>query len=241
MPIATSSGSRPVEDSSVTQVTAGHNPGAGERDGAPSISTAIGLLFQSSRARTRPPVDYRLAPTTTARFVGLAVVGLAVRDVRRYGGGRDRRAEPGRSCWSCCVVGLAGVFTLGWYLRSRGWVLRCTDDGYRVRMVRGAGVTEARWADVEDAVTTTRHDVACVVLRLRDGGTTTIPVGVLAVDKEQFVRELQARLQRASGLRPWRGRERPPPADSAGDARRLVACPALSRRRRLVRSMAPAC
>ena len=51
-------------------------------------------------------------------------------------------------------------------------------------------------------MTTYRHDVACVELRLRDGRTTTIPVGVLAVDREEFVRELQARLQRGHGLRP---------------------------------------
>ena len=69
--------------------------------------------------------------------------------------------------------------------------------------MRGAGVNEARWTAVEDAVTATRHDVPCVVLRLRDGRTTTIPVGVLAVDKEQFVRELQERLQSARGLRPY--------------------------------------
>ena len=99
------------------------------------------------------------------------------------------------SAWSGCL-------TLGWWLRSRAWVLRCTDDGYRVRLVRGAGVTEARWSAVEDAVTTHRHDVACVELRLRDGRTTTIPVGVLAVDREEFVRELQDRLQRGHGLRP---------------------------------------
>jgi hypothetical protein len=81
-------------------------------------------------------------------------------------------------------------------------VVRCTDEGYRVRLVRGAGVTEARWSSVEDAVATVRHDVACVELRLRDGRTTTIPVGVLAVDRDQFVRELQGRLQRGHGLRP---------------------------------------
>ncbi len=51
-------------------------------------------------------------------------------------------------------------------------------------------------------MTTYRRDVACLELRLRDGRTTTIPVGVLAVDKEEFVRELQGRLQRGHGLRP---------------------------------------
>jgi hypothetical protein len=83
-----------------------------------------------------------------------------------------------------------------------------------VRLVRGAGVAQAAWTDVEDAATTTRHDVPCVVLRLRDGRTTTIPVGVLAVDKEEFVRDLQVRLQQARGLRPYR----PEPGPAAGPA-----------------------
>ena len=46
------------------------------------------------------------------------------------------------ACWSrSCCVGVAGRVGVGWWLRSRAWVLRCTDDGYRVRLVRGAGVT----------------------------------------------------------------------------------------------------
>jgi hypothetical protein len=166
-----------------------------------------------------PQVDYLLAPAAAARFVGGAVVGLAV----LLFAGTALVAIAGLSpdiLVVLCVVGLGGVLTMGWYLRSRAWLLRCTDDGYRVRFVRGAGVTEARWSMVEDAATTTRHDVACIVLRLRDGGSTTIPVGVLAVDKDQFVRELQARLQRASGLRPWRG-PAAQPTDSAPDGEGL--------------------
>ena len=33
-------------------------------------------------------------------------------------------------------------------------MLSCDDQGYAVRLVRGAGVTRARWTDVEDAATT---------------------------------------------------------------------------------------
>jgi hypothetical protein len=40
-----------------------------------------------------------------------------------------------------------------------------------------------------------------VVLRLRDGRTTTIPVQMLAVDREAFVRDVQDHLQRGHGLR----------------------------------------
>ena len=148
-------------------------------------------------------VEYRLSRAATVRLVGTALVGLAL---LTFAGTAlvalaDLPAEPFLVVLLLAVV---GVIVLAWYLRSRAWVLRCTDDGYRVRLVRGAGVTEERWFAVEDAVTTTRHDVPCVVLRLRDGRTTTIPVGLLAVDREQFVRELQGRLQSAHGLRPWR-------------------------------------
>ena len=147
------------------------------------------------------PTFYRLAPALIARFVGLALVGLAL---LLFVGTAvvALTGLPGDLMVLVVLLGAVGCLTLGWWLRARAWVLRCTDDGYRVRLVRGAGVTEARWSAVEDAVTAVRHDVACVELRLRDGRTTTIPVGVLAVDREQFVRELQGRLQRGHGLRP---------------------------------------
>ena len=148
-----------------------------------------------------PPVVYRLAPAVVARFLGLALVGLAL--VLFVGTAVVAVAElPLDLLVVLVLVAVLACVALGWWLRSRAWVLRCTDEGYRVRLVRGAGVTEARWSAVEDAVSTYRHDVACVQLRLRDGRTTTIPVGLLAVDREQFVRELQGRLQRGHGLRP---------------------------------------
>jgi hypothetical protein len=148
-----------------------------------------------------PPTLYRLAPAVVARFLGLALVALAL--VLFVGTAVVALAGlPLDLLVAVVLVGVLGCVALGWWLRSRAWVLRCTDDGYRVRLVRGAGVKQARWSAVEDAVTTYRHDVACVQLRLRDGRTTTIPVGVLAVDRDQFVRELQGRLQRGHGLRP---------------------------------------
>lgn len=148
-----------------------------------------------------PNTLYRLAPAVVARFVGLALVALAL----LLFAGTAIVALTGLPLDLIVVavlLGVIGCVVLGWWLRSRAWVLRCSEEGYRVRLVRGAGVTQARWSEVEDAVTTHRHEVACVQLRLRDGRTTTIPVGVLAVDREQFVRELQGRLQRGHGLRP---------------------------------------
>ena len=144
---------------------------------------------------------YRLSQAFVVRLVGLALVGLAV--LLFVGTAVVAIAGlPADALLAIVLLGAVCAFGFGWWLRNRAWLLRCTDDGYRVRLVRGAGVTEARWSDVEDAVTAYRRDVACLELRLRDGRTTTIPVGALAVDKERFVRELQERLQRGHGLRP---------------------------------------
>jgi hypothetical protein len=150
---------------------------------------------------TTEPTVYRLAPAFVARLLGLVLVGLALVVFV----GTAVVAIAGLSLDVLVVVVLLGVVAgvaAGWWLRSRAWVLRCTDEGYRVRLVRGAGVTEARWSAVDDAVTSYRRDVACLELRLGDGRTTTIPVGVLDVDKDQLVREVQARLQQGHGLHP---------------------------------------
>ncbi len=103
------------------------------------------------------------------------------------------------------VLALAGMIVLGLALVRRRYVLRLDEHGYRLRFVRGAGVSAARWSEVEDLSTTTAQGSAggadCVVLRLRDGRTTTIPVTLLAMDRERFVEELRRRLDSAHGYR----------------------------------------
>jgi hypothetical protein len=147
------------------------------------------------------PVTYRLAPAVVARFVGLAFVVLAV----LLFAGTAVVALAGLGIGWLLVVVLVLVvaaFGTGFWLRDRAYVLRCTDDGYRVGLVRGAGVTEARWKQVEDLTVTVEHDVPCVRMYLRDGRTTTLPASLLATDREQLVRDLQRRLRAAQGLRP---------------------------------------
>ena len=149
--------------------------------------------------------DYRLAPGFAARLLGVArrsasacwcvvvvLLGAAARPRRRGGAavvlvaaarGRRRSASASR----------------------RAWVVRLDDDGYRVRFVRGAGVRPARWREVAEAATTTTRGVRCVVLRLKDDRTTTIPVGALdtgAGGPDDFVRDLRERLRRGEGLTP---------------------------------------
>ena len=145
-------------------------------------------------------VLYRLSPLVTARFVGLYLVLLAI--LVFVGTAVVVAADVTPDLLVVlAVVGLAGLAAMAWWLRKRAYILRAAPDGYTVRLVRGAGVKAARWTQVEDAVTTTIHDEPCVVLRLKGGDTTTIPVSVLAVDREQFVRELQQHLQRGHRLR----------------------------------------
>jgi hypothetical protein len=87
-------------------------------------------------------------------------------------------------------------------LTRRATVVRLDETGYTVRLVRGAGVRTGRWKDVEDVVARTIEGARCVVLRRRDGRTTTIPVGILAAPADEFVRDLQQHLNRGHGYRP---------------------------------------
>jgi hypothetical protein len=141
--------------------------------------------------------DYRLSPAIGARLLGSALIGLAVLVVALT----LVATVLDLSAVFVVVVGalgLAAVLVAG-HLLARRYVVRLGDDGYQVRMVRGAGVRAARWTEVEDAVTASPRGVQCRVLRLRDGRTTTIPVQVLAADREEFARDVRAYLERSSG------------------------------------------
>lgn len=145
--------------------------------------------------------DYRLAPIVVARIVGSYLVALALLVFAAT-------AVVAAAGWSgdvmvvVLVVGVGGMLASAWWLRSRAYVVRFDADGYRVGLVRGAGVRQARWADVTDADAVSPGGQPCIEFRLRDGGTTVIPVSALAVDREDFVRDLRARLRDGHGLRP---------------------------------------
>ncbi|WP_141014846.1 hypothetical protein [Nocardioides sambongensis] len=140
--------------------------------------------------------DYRLAPPVMARFMGayLIVFAIIVLIATVVIASVDVNAD---ALVVLLIVGLVGLFGLGWWMRSRLVVVRLTAAGYRVNLIRGAGVREARWSEVEDAVAASPRDIDCVVLRLRTGGTTTIPVEVLAADKDDFARTVKRYLQAA--------------------------------------------
>lgn len=151
--------------------------------------------------------DYRLAPALAARLmgIGLMLVAVLVFSLSILAAVFEL---PLQYLVVVAAVGLLLAAGSAWWLMRNAVVFRASEDGYRVRFVRGAGAHEARWAEVEDAVTMHIRDTPCLVLRLRDGRTTTIPVEALAIDREQFVREVQDHLQRGHGLPPLKRRRR---------------------------------
>ena len=143
--------------------------------------------------------DYRLSRALLARLTGSALVALALLVLLAT----LVVAAAGLPVVVVPAVGLVGVAALGAaaYWLSRLAVVRLEEGGYRVRLVRGVGVAQARWVAVEGAATSYAADQPLVELRLRDGRRTLIPVRALEADREEFVRDLQRHLQQGHGLR----------------------------------------
>ena len=130
---------------------------------------------------------------------GLAVAGLLVLVVVLGG---LVLSWPTAVLSTVVVVAVLGVLVLAAVLWRLAPVVTLGEVGYEVRWVRGAGVRQGRWKDVEDVLATTVAGARVVVLRRRDGTTTTIPVGILAGSADDFVRDLQQHLNRGHGYRP---------------------------------------
>ncbi len=144
--------------------------------------------------------DYHLSRSIAVRIFGvlLAALGILVVLLTLGVGVLDLPAAVLGAGMVLVVLLLLG----GGMLLTRGaTVVRLDEAGYRVRLVRGAGVKQARWTDVEDVVATTVAGERCIVLRLRDGRTTTLPVRMLSSSSDAFVKDLQGHLNRGHGYR----------------------------------------
>lgn len=145
-------------------------------------------------------VDYRLAPALVTRLVGVYLVLLAI-VIFGFTAIVAVASAPADLLVVLLVVGLLGLFGGAGWLRAKAYVVHLDEHGYRVGLVRGAGVKRARWADVQDAVAAHPRGIACLVLRLHDGTTTTIPVEALAVDRDRFAADVKFRLDHAARRR----------------------------------------
>lgn len=144
--------------------------------------------------------DYRFSQALLVRMMGalLVAVGALVALIAGLVAWLDL---PGATLTVAVVVAVVLVVATGVFLTRLTALVRFDDEGYRVRWLRGAGVRQARWKDVEDAVTAVVSGHDCLVLRLRDGRTTTIPVGVLDATPAVLVDDLRSRLDKGHGYR----------------------------------------
>jgi hypothetical protein len=145
-------------------------------------------------------VEYPLARAVRLRLLGsaLAALGLVVLVVTVV----LAAVRPPSGVVLATTVALVVVTVATGVLLGRRWyVVRLDDTGYRVRFVRGVGRSRARWTEVEDLTTAVATGAECVVLRLRNGDASTVPVSLIEGDREAFVDELQRRLDAAHGYR----------------------------------------
>ncbi len=145
------------------------------------------------------PSDYRFAPPLVVRFLGLVLVALGLLTVLTVA--LAALLDVPALITGVVLFVVLAVVAAGFVLTRLTPLVHLDEAGYRVRLLRGAGVRAARWRDVEDVVTATVHGHDCVVLRLRDGRTTTVPVAVLDAPREVFVEDLRTHLDAGHGYR----------------------------------------
>ena len=145
------------------------------------------------------PSRYRLSRPLVARLTGvlLATLGILILVVAVLVAVVSLPSVVLAVAVAVSVLAVAGAALL----LGRGVVVALDEGGYRVRFVRGVGVARAAWKQVESMSATTMAGERYVVLNLKDGRTTTVPVRLLEGRPDDFVRDLQSHLDRGYGYR----------------------------------------
>lgn len=184
----------------VTRGDKGRRGSCGESPGSGGVSRAGGVrdngVVNKPVTELADSYDFRLAPAARVRMMGAGLIAIGL--VLVVATLVIAIANLSAVILSVLVViVVVSVFALGYVLNRRSRVLHLDRTGYRVGVVRGAGTGSARWTDVLDLQTSTVAGARCMVIRLRNGGTTTIPVDVVEGDSEELVRTVAGFLDRA--------------------------------------------
>jgi hypothetical protein len=147
-------------------------------------------------AAPTPTATYRLAPALGARLVGRSLVTLAVLVVLATLVG-DLTGLGWRLAGGFSAVGIVLVATWSFYLLRRAWAVRLTAAGYSVRLLGGVGANAASWLEVDEVVAATPAGQPCLVLRLRDGRATRLPMAAIAGDRDAFALDVRHRVRDA--------------------------------------------
>jgi hypothetical protein len=146
-------------------------------------------------ART-PTATYRLAPELGARLVGRSLVTLAVVVALATLVG-DLTGLGWRLAGWLAAIGLVLVGLWSYYLLRKAWAVRLTDAGYAVRLLGGVGATAASWTQVDEVLAASPAGRPCLVLRLRDGRATRLPMAAIAGDRDVFALDVRSRVRDA--------------------------------------------
>jgi hypothetical protein len=151
-------------------------------------------------AVTAPPptssTTYRLAPALGVRLIGRSLVTLALMVVLAtllgvlIGAGWALAG-------AVAAVGVVLVAGWAWYLVRRAWAVRLTPQGYDVRFLGGIGVSTAAWSQVGEVVAASPGGRRCLVLRLRDGRMTRVPMAAVAGDADVLAHDVRRRVRDA--------------------------------------------
>ncbi|HEX4687325.1 MAG TPA: hypothetical protein VH228_11115 [Nocardioides sp.] len=145
----------------------------------------------------RPPATtYRLAPALGARMVGRSLVTLAVLVLAATLVGLVTGVGWRLAGW-VSAAGIVLVAIWAWYLFRRAWAVRLTGQGYAVRLLGGVGVRSASWSEIDEVAAAGPAGRPWLVLHLRDGRTTRLPMAALAGDPDTFARDVRRRVRDA--------------------------------------------
>lgn len=148
-------------------------------------------------------LDFALAPVLRARLLGTGLVAIGA--VVLLGALLAWLiGVPSAYVTGLVVLALVGAAALGLLVGVRHWVVRLDDLGYRVRVLRSAQAKSARWVDVLDLQAVNEAGNRQLVLRLRDGRTTSLPVDLIEGDPAALTQALSERLDRGHGYRKLR-------------------------------------
>ena len=139
---------------------------------------------------------YRWSRAYGLRFLGGSTIILAILWVVA--------AFAGFSWWSLMLVAVAGVATLGCLVRFvcvPPLLLEVSSHGYRLVNVRGGGLAEATWAEVDSVTAGSSEGGEVMVVTLHDGRTTVVPVALLGDQAITAERDMHGRLNAAFGYR----------------------------------------
>ena len=81
-------------------------------------------------------------------------------------------------------------------------VIEMASDGYRLHHLRGGGVATAQWRDVESAQTQSSSNGPLIVIQLKDGRRSLLPLTLLGARAVEAEREIHDRLSTGHGYRP---------------------------------------